>query len=631
MKKFLFLGVSLVAISAPVAAQQADDPITLSSEAQVAVEETITVTATGTRSQVEDTGQAVTIIGGAEIAEVQGPDLTRTLERVPGLTYSRNGGLGSFTGVRLRGAEAEQLLVVLDGVRAADPASPGGGFDLGNLLTNNLAKVEVLRGSNSTIWGSDAIGGVLVASTKAETLLEGVVEYGAHDSFTAAASGGIADADTGFLGASASFARTDGFSAAANGTEADGFEQWALDAYGRYYVSWAVELFARIRHAEGELEIDGFPAPNFTLADTGDVQDTTQTFGSAGLALDNGPLYLQASYSFADTARDNFDDAGVASFTSDGRSDRIALRGEWRPIGPLIVNFGAENEWTSYETLFDTGDSTRIFGAYAQAGIEWRGVSGHVGARVDDHADFGTEVSFGADLSYEVAADLRLRASVGEGFKAPSLFQLYSDFGNLGLAPERSTNIDAGIAFGGRALDDKNVYAAVTLFHRDTEDQIVFVGCFGSTDPICDNRPFGTYDNVARTRAQGIEAELRGRIGNTLVLGAAYALTDAENRDTGNELARRPRHAATLSADWNPVSLLTLGADLRVVSSSFDDAGNFTRLDAYEVLTLRATFDVTNGIQFYGRVENVWDEDYQTAAGYATRGRAVFVGARLAL
>ncbi len=613
--KYLFFATSLTVLAAPATAQDG--------------EESITVTATGTRIELEDTGQQVTVLGEDEIASVQGPDLTRVLERVPGLTLSRNGGLGGFTGVRLRGADAEQVLVVLDGVRVADPAAPAGGFDFGNLLGTNLAKLEVLRGSNSTIWGSDALGGVIVASTRARSGLSAVAEYGADDSFTAAAGGGVADAETGFLGASASYARTDGFSAAANGSEADGFAQWVLEGHGRYYFSDVFEVFARLRHAEGELEIDGFPAPAFTLADTDDVQDTRQTFGSAGAVYDSGVLFLQASYSFADTARDNLDGNGAETFTSEGHSDRLSLRGEWRPIGPLLLNFGAENEWTEYATLFDVGEDTGIFGAYAQAGIEWRGISGHIGARIDDHADFGSEISFGADVSYEVAPGWRLRASVGEGFKAPSLFQLHSDFGNLALTPENATSVDLGLAYGERA--SSRVFAAVTLYRRDTEDQIAFVSCFGSTDPICTDRPFGTYDNIARTRAQGVEAEVRARLGEQVVLGAAYAFTDTENRATGNDLARRPRHAATLSGEWQPLAALSLGADLRLVSASYDDAGNFTRLGGYEVLTLRAAWDIADTVQLYGRVENVWDEQYQTAAGYGTRGRAVFLGARLAL
>ncbi|RJY08899.1 TonB-dependent receptor [Aurantiacibacter aquimixticola] len=626
--KYLICGVSLAALAVPAAAQD-EEPSIILTDVRTG-EEFITVTATGTRTEVEDTGQAVTVITENEILDVQGSDLTRVLQRVPGLSLSRNGGLGAFTGVRVRGAEAEQLLVIVDGVRVADPASPSGGFDFGNLLSANLGKLDILRGSNSTIWGSDAIGGVLVASTRAESGLLASAEYGANDSVLATASGGLSDPDTGFLGLSGSFANTDGFSAAETGTEADGFEQWALDGHARYYFSDRLEVFARLRQAEGELEFDGFPAPDFSLADTDEVQDTSQTFGSAGMVYDSGPLFVQGSYSFADTSRDNFnrDFGDDPTFTSDGRSGRIAVNGEWRPIGPLLLNFGAENEWTAYETLFAERASTRIFGTYAQAGVEWRGISGHLGARFTDHDDFGSEVSFGADASYAIASNWRVRASIGEGFKAPSLFQLLSDFGNAALEPEESTSLDLGIAYGDRA---QAVYGGVTLFHRETDDQIAFVGCFGVEDTICEDRPFGTYDNIARTRALGVEVEAGVFTLDSLRLGAVYAFTEAEDRDSGNRLPRRPRHAATLTADWQAIGALTLGADLRLVSNSFDNAANTVRLDGYELLTLRAAYELNNMVELYGRVENVWDEDYQTAAGYATRGRAAFVGARLRL
>ncbi|WP_242447445.1 TonB-dependent receptor plug domain-containing protein [Aurantiacibacter aquimixticola] len=628
MLKYLICGVSLAALAVPAAAQD-EEPSIILTDVRTG-EEFITVTATGTRTEVEDTGQAVTVITENEILDVQGSDLTRVLQRVPGLSLSRNGGLGAFTGVRVRGAEAEQLLVIVDGVRVADPASPSGGFDFGNLLSANLGKLDILRGSNSTIWGSDAIGGVLVASTRAESGLLASAEYGANDSVLATASGGLSDPDTGFLGLSGSFANTDGFSAAETGTEADGFEQWALDGHARYYFSDRLEVFARLRQAEGELEFDGFPAPDFSLADTDEVQDTSQTFGSAGMVYDSGPLFVQGSYSFADTSRDNFnrDFGDDPTFTSDGRSGRIAVNGEWRPIGPLLLNFGAENEWTAYETLFAERASTRIFGTYAQAGVEWRGISGHLGARFTDHDDFGSEVSFGADASYAIASNWRVRASIGEGFKAPSLFQLLSDFGNAALEPEESTSLDLGIAYGDRA---QAVYGGVTLFHRETDDQIAFVGCFGVEDTICEDRPFGTYDNIARTRALGVEVEAGVFTLDSLRLGAVYAFTEAEDRDSGNRLPRRPRHAATLTADWQAIGALTLGADLRLVSNSFDNAANTVRLDGYELLTLRAAYELNNMVELYGRVENVWDEDYQTAAGYATRGRAAFVGARLRL
>ncbi|WP_120078168.1 TonB-dependent receptor plug domain-containing protein [Aurantiacibacter odishensis] len=616
MYKYLFFGVSLATLAHPAAAQD---------------EATITVTATGTRIEVVDTGQAVTVIGEAEIEAVQGADLTRVLERAPGVAISRNGGTGGFTGVRLRGSEAEQVLTVIDGLRVSDPAAPTGGYDFGNLLALDLDKLEILRGSNSTIWGSDAIGGVIVASTRAQSGLRAQAEYGARDTASGIVSGGVSDPDTGFLGLSGTWFSTDGISAAEAGTEADGFEQWALNGHARYYFSDRLEVFGRTRYAEGELDLDGFPAPDFILADTDEVQETRQWTGSAGAVLDTGALFLSAAYSFADTDRDNLDGTGAETFTSQGRSDRIEVRGEWRPIGPFLLHFGAENEWTSYATAFDTGEDTRSSGAYAQAGIEYNAISGHIGARVDDHADFGTTVSFGGDVSYELSPGLRLRASIGEGFKAPSLFQLYSEYGNLALDPEQSTSFDLGLAYGERTLSREPVYGAVTVFQRNTDNQIAFVSCFGETTGICTDRPFGTYDNVTRTRARGIEAELWARPADGVSLGAVYTLTDTENRDTGLTLARRPRHAATLTGEWQPVDTVTLGADLRVVSGSFDDAANAVRLDGYEVLTLRGSWNVSERVELFGRVENLWDEQYQTAAGYGTAGTGAHIGARLSL
>lgn len=643
MRRYLIIGSFFLAFGGAASAQDSAVPVGDDEEVErITVccsgppAASITVTATGTPMEIVATGQPVTVLDGWEIARVQGADITRVLERVPGLTLTRNGGAGNFTGVRLRGAEAEQTLVVLDGVRVSDPAAPGGGFDFGNLLSMNLDKIEVLRSSNSTVWGSDAIGGVVVASTRAETGLAASVEYGARDTATGAVSGGIGG-ERGFLGASASYFRTDGFSSAASGTEADGFEQWALGGHGRLYLSEAFEVFARARYAEGDLQIDGFPAPAFALADTLETQETRQLFASTGAVYDSGPLFASISFSRAETERDNLDPAFGPTFTSKGTSDRLALRGEWRPIGPLLVHFGGEHEWSDYRTLFDAGRSTRIFGAYTQLGIEYGGFSARVGGRVDDHARFGTAVSFGSDLSYEIVDDLRLRASVGEGFKAPTLFQLFSDFGNEALRPEKSTSVDLGLALGERTMTGSTFHASATLFRRDGEDQIEFASCFGNPAPLCATRPFGFYENLGKVRAQGFELELGARPGDRLVTRAAYSYTETENRtpgsaQLGNSLARRPRHALTLSADWQaPVADLTLGADLRLVSDSFDNSANTVRLDGYEIVTLRAALPVGDRVELFGRVENLFDVQYQTAVGYAQAGRGAFVGARLAL
>ncbi|MGB7408304.1 MAG: TonB-dependent receptor, partial [Pontixanthobacter sp.] len=606
MRKYLLL--LSCAVSAPVVAQDAEGGVFVPGPEIRIDEAQITVTATGSRSEVEDTGQAVTIIAREEIESVQGPDLTRVLERAPGVAISRNGGLGAFTGVRVRGAEAEQLLTLIDGVRVADPASPSGGFDYGTLVTGNIDKIDLLRGSNSTIWGSDAIGGVLLVSTRDEVGVQASAEYGARDTVFASATGGVQN-DTGYLGLSGSYVTTDGFSAADAGTEADGFEQYAIAARTSLYLSERLSLFARGRYAESDLEIDGFPAPAFALADTEEFQETTQYSASAGVRYDSGPLLLNAAYSFADTERDNFNPAfgPEPGFSSDGHSDRVDIRGEWRPIGPLIVNFGGESEWTNYATGPDSQEDTRITGAYTQLGIEYGALSAHAGVRHDDHKRFGGATSFGADVSYEVADDIRIRASVGEGFKAPSLFQLFSDFGNEALEPEQSTSYDVGIAWNDRS---QPFYAAATAFRRDSENQIEFIGCFMNPIPICtdeDNpRPFGTYDNVGRVRAEGVELEFGANPSDDFGVRAVYAYIDTENRtagaaNEGNVLARRPENALTFSADWiTPLAGLTLGGDIRMVSDSFDNASNATRLDGYQVVTLRGSVPLGDAIEIFG-------------------------------
>lgn len=619
MSKYLFL-LSTVCLSAPAIAQDvADEGDTgeiIMWHERVA---TITVTSNGIGTAVTNTGQSVTVIDRDEIDAIQGADAARVLQRTPGLSLTRNGGIGGFSGVSLRGANAEQLLVLVDGVAVADPASPSGGFDFGNLLLGTAGKFDIQRGSNSTIWGSDAIGGVVDVTTRGASGVAGNVEYGSRDTLFASAAGGVSE-DSYFVGLTGSWYRTDGFSAAASGSDRDGFEQLALGGSAFVDVTDTLELFAHANWSEGKLDIDGFPPPDFVLADTLETQDTRRHWGDIGFTWSTSDLTLRAAYSLSDTERTNFDDSGAESFASDGHSERVQLRGEYRAIGPLTVSFGAEQEWTDFATTFDTAAETGIFGAYVQLGVEAGRFAAHAGVRVDDHDLFGTNGSYGADLSYGFGGDWRVKASLGEGFKAPTLFQLLSFFGNPDLRPEESTSFDLGVEKGQRG---RGTHLALTGFRRDSEDLIGFA--------FSDARPFGFYDNTARARAQGIEAEAGFDLAEGLRLSGVYSFVEAEDRTTGNDLARRPQHFGTLYADYEAPFGLRLGADLRIVGKSYDDAGNFTRLDGYEVFDLRAAMPVSEGFEVYGRVENVFDTNYQTASGYGSTPRGLFAGVRAKL
>lgn len=613
--KYLFLlGSSLVA-AVPAAAQDcAADPSNCVVVADRLRDTAITVVASGREERVSETGQSISVIGAAELAAVQGPDLARVLERLPGVTTARSGPLGSQTSVFVRGANSQQLLVTLDGVRMDDVAAPSGGFDLGTMLPGGIAKVELLRGSNSVAWGSNAIGGVLALTSERLDGARAGVEYGANDTVSADAALG-ASGDAYSVTASGGYVSSDGISAYAKGAEQDAFRQWRANLRGEVQLAGGLWLDAAGRYADSRIDFDGYPAPLYSFADTPEYQTTRQGSGRIGLRYDAGSLNLRGGAAYSDTRREYFDPTfGTApNFTTKGRSWRADLTGRAELTQGVTLDFGADSEWTRFATLFDPQQDARLSSGHVLLGYHSGGLHLSGGVRLDDHDRFGSHWTFGANGAVELAQDLRLRASYGEGFKAPTLYQLYGYGGNTALRPERSKAYDAGIELGDR---NGTRHVALTLFRRDASQLIDYLWPSG-------------YFNIGATRAEGVELEGGWAIGDNLRARAAYSYVKAVNRANGKDLARRPRNAVTAGLDWTtPLAGLTLGADLRLLSDSYDDAGNFTRLDGYGLVTLRASVPLPGGLELYGRVENLGNVRYQTVAGYGSYGRSAFVGLR---
>ena len=590
MKKLAFLALSTV-LSAPAIAQDTS----------------IVVVASGAVQPVEVVGQSVSVAGQEEIDAVQGADLTRLLERLPGLSFTRNGGLGAQTGIFVRGANADQLLVMIDGVRVADYASPGGGYDLGNLLAGNLAKVELLRGSNSVVWGSQAVGGVLALTTREVNGAEAMAEYGANDTIYATATAGIAR-EGHALSLTGGYADSDGISARSGGTERDGYRQWSLAGRGRVALGEGLTLSANGRYADSRLGID------LAGPDSPDVQDSREGSGRIALAHDGGGLKLSAAYarSFVRRAYDGV--WGPSSYR--GRADRAELAGLADLAPAWTLTFGADSEWTRAKSTFDPRQKARIASGHALLGWQGEGASLAAGVRVDDHNRFGTHATFGANGSVDLAQGFRLRASFGEGFKAPTLYQLFGGFvGNPGLKPERSRSYDIGLEKGDR---NGPLHLAATLFRRDSRNLIDLDNAF-------------VYQNVAKARAEGLELELASQLNENVRARAAYTWLRARDRTLGRDLARRPRHAVTTSIDWTtPLAGLALGADLRMASDAVEYAwgGAVLRLDGYAVASLRASLPVADRFELFGRIENLGGTNYETAAGFNTPGRSAYFGAR---
>jgi vitamin B12 transporter len=559
------------------------------------------------------------------IDTVQGADLSRLLEHVPGVTLSRNGGLGSVTSLFVRGASSEQTLVLLDGVRQTDVASPSGGTDLGTQALGALGKVELLRGSNSVVWGSDALGGVLALTSRQFTGLEASVEGGSHGTFNGDATAGI-DGKQGAISLTGGYTTTRGISTAAVGTELDSYRQARVAGAGHFNLTGELGVVASARYAWSHVEIDGFPAPSFIFADTPEYQVSTQASGRVGMRYRGGNLDLDAGYALSDTRRSYFDPTfgSAPNYNTAGRSERADLTGRLRLPDDLALDFGVDSERTKFSTAFDPEQTVRLSSGHALLGWYTYNATLAGGVRIDEHSRFGTHVTLGANGSVRLGDNIRLTTSFGEGFKAPTLYQLYSVYGQLTLQPERSRSYDAGIAFGGSR---DSFHLGLTAFRRDSRNLIDFVTCNGCL--------FGFgYVNVGKARAEGIEAEASLRPADNFTVSAVYTYLKATNRTPGNanldkDLPRRPRNALTLSADWTtPWAMLALGADLQLASHGFDDAANRTRLDGYQLATLRAKLPLGERYELFARVENLFDAMYQTVAGYGTYGRSAYAGAR---
>lgn len=611
-KLFLFAGAAL-APALPAWAQT-----------EIPEDDQVIVVASGVPQNADETGRAVTVIDRATIETRQTISLSDLLVTTPGVSATRNGGPGGLTAVRIRGADDAQTLVLIDGVRVNDPSAPAGAFDFGNLLTGSIERVEVLRGANSVVWGSQAIGGVVNVVT--ESPIGGIkaranAEYGYADQVSANAgiAGGTHSVQGGFT---AGYFRTDGISQAASGTETDGFRQY--NATGRLRVELAPGFGADLRgyYADSRVEFDGYPAPTYGFADTDEFSTIQELYGYAGLYGDVGPVSNRIAFSIADVNRDNFDPqngfADTPAYLYRGRSERYEYRGDARLSDQVRLTFGAEQENLRFYDGADTfrANITSVFGQAIVTPIEQVTITG--GVRNDNHNRFGDFTSWGASTAVRPFADTLLRASYSEGFKAPTLYQLFAPFfGTDTLAPETAKSWDVGVEQS--ALDGAAKFG-VTYFNRNTRNQIDF------------DLVNSVYANIARAHAEGVEVELALKPVDALTVTANYTYTDTENRSAGfqgNDLARRPRDTVSVSADYRFPFGLSLGGTVTMIGDSFNDAGNRTRLDGFALGSIRAEMPISPLLSVYGRVENITDEQYQVVSGYGTYGRSAFAGIRL--
>ena len=574
--------------------------------------DTIIVTGTRLDTPASETGTAVTVIGEAELERTA--FALDAIATAPGVTVNQNGAFGGAATVRIRGAASEQTLVLIDSVPVNDPTSPGGGYDFASLDTAQIERIEVLRGAQSTLWGTDAIGGVVNIVTKRAAPGLGVTGFAEAGSFGtvrggAAIEGGFEQGDF-RLGASA--VSSDGISKAdeADGnTEDDGYDAVTLAGRGRYELGFG-ELAATMRYVDSETEFDSYGAVTGTQ-DGDEVSKTTQLSGA--LTFTNiafaGALETMIQVAAADIDRESFTN-GVSSFGSQGERQVYRYQGTWNLTEDHRLAFGAEREDSSAG-----GDSSTIDGVFVL--LELQPVEGLVltgGVRHDEADRFGAETTGKFAASWQLTDQVRLRGTAGTGFKAPTLFQTtYVCCGatepNADLRAETSEGFDVGVEYtlaGGRAA------VAATYFDQTVENQIGFSFAVGG------------YENIARVDTKGVELAARFAITEAWSLAGNYTYIEAEDGQGGG-LIRLPEHSAygELAYDGG-----RWGGALSVRHNG-EEQDSLGPVDAWTRLDASARYDLTNRMQLYVRGENLTDEQYQQVFGYGTPGLSGYVGVRL--
>lgn len=577
--------------------------------AQNAQVEEVIVTASRLPAFVEETPSAH-VITREEMEDRQAVFAPDILNTVPGLSVFRNGAFGGPAGVRIRGASADKTLVLIDGVPVNDPSTPAGTYDFSGLDLAEVDRIEILSGPQGSIWGSDAIGGVISFTTRELNGFSGSFEGGSLDTTRATLAAGLADEGYA-IGVSASGFSTDGISAAANGTEPDGFTSWTAGVAGRAKVAPWLSVDGKARYTEGDVQLDGYTPPYYTFGDTSE-RANNQTWSGYGrarvqaLGLEHTLLY--SSYQ---TARFNF-------------SPYKARRNDWRwttgkggAADAFAFLLGAERDETRATVSIGVADlgETSAFAVARWRPIERASVT--ASARYDDPDQYKAQATGRIAGSVEIGAGFSAAASFGQGFKTPTISQTICDFCYIAggpLKPERAEGWDVSLSW---RTPDSRYRADVTGYRLSVKDQIAYYGAH--------------YVNLDRTLATGVEAQARARLTDTLGVKVAYAYTDAVDRSTGERLTRVPEHSGSASLNWHGERLrgaLTVRAEGRQADSDPTTFMPATR-DGFVTADLSGSYAVSDGFELTGRVENLADERFQEVLGYGEPGRTVYVGFRI--
>jgi vitamin B12 transporter len=598
----------------------------------------------------EQVGSAVTVITAEEMEERQVRLVSEVLRDVPGLAVSRNGPVGQITQVRIRGAEGNHTQVIIDGVEANNPGADDE-FNFAHLLAEDIERIEVIRGPQSALWGSEAVGGVInIVTKKGKKGLRGsgYLEAGSFNTVdgNVALSGG---GESYRYSAAGTFLSTDGVNMSRFGTEEDGYRNATLNLTGSVEPGQTLELSGNARFINTKVESDpqdfttGSPTDGFTI--DGDNERTTQEIyarAQAKLALFEGAWQNTVGGNLTSVDGKNNAD-GIFSSGTDANRTRFDFQSSVFFSTPQLAEadhtaiFYFEHSRENFENTFpdplsmaNQKQSTfvnSVAGEY-RLGL-WQSTFLSGSLRYDDNDLFDPATTFrftGAQLFADIGS--RLHGSVGNGVKNPGFFDLFGFtpaffIGNPDLRPEKSEGWDIGweqTLLGGSLVFD------LTYFQANLEDEIVavFLPTFVST----------VINQDGESKRRGIEVEVKGRIRRNTDVALAYTYMNSEDPDGLDEI-RRPNHIASLvinhrfAAGKGNVNL-NIRYNGPMDDLQFTSVGsNRVKLDGYTLVGLGASYQLTRNVQLFGRIENLLDQSYEEVFSNQTPGIGAFAGVRM--
>ncbi|MCB1313766.1 MAG: TonB-dependent receptor [Sedimentitalea sp.] len=581
---------------------------------------TVTANRAGGETALSRTGATVEVITAEDLARAADTTVADYLATLPGVSVSTDGGLGATGSLRIRGLDGKYIKVLVDGIDVTDPSAAQTTFNWGGLTTAGIDRIELLKGSSSSLYGSRAIAGVISITTDQRPEEPGTeVTLTAEGGSFGTYSGGATLAGTTERGGytfSLNRVSTDGFSAraGAGNDEPDGYEatQFTFSADIQATDTLVLGASGLALNSSGDFdEFGGDGAPPY------DETATTQARGLRGWAeLTTGAVVNTVSASYFQNDRVSSSNGFDTAFTGERR--RIDYIGEYVRSEALSLSFGADWERESYLSGAEDAeaDTAGVFGEVLYAPNADLDLAASL--RYDDHSEFGGNLSGRLAAAWRASDATILRAVAATGFRAPSLYELNSAFyGNKDLQPETSVSFELGVEqqLGGGS------FVRATGFYTEIDDLIQFVTLTSWPDPFT-----GQFQQVPGTStSKGVELSGEWVLSNAVTLVGAYTYTDATDAE-GAPLLRVPGHDLVLGVTADFTEAFSGGLTAQYIADRPDEFG--TEMPDFTVVNATLSYAVTDAAEIYLRIQNLLDEDYQTSAGYNAAGRAAYAGIR---